>query len=73
MNEVGLGPIKKELNELGGWPMAGIPNTLGKYDFKDEMIKLLSLQESTLISVFVQPDAYDTSKYTINVSTLLMN
>lgn len=68
LNEVGLNPIRVELNDLGGWPIAGIPNTLGQYNFKDEMIKLLSMQENSLVSVIVAPDAFDTSKYTINVS-----
>lgn len=68
LNEVGLGPVKKELLELGGWPIGGIPNTLDQYDFKDEMIKLLAHQESALVSVFVSPDAFDTSRYTISVS-----
>lgn len=68
LNEVGLNPIRMELNDLGGWPIAGIPNTLGQYSFEDEMVKLLSMQESALVSVFVAPDAFDTSGYTINVS-----
>ena len=57
-----------ELSELGGWPVGGVPTVNGPYNFKDELVKLLALQEMPLVSVFVQPDAFDTSKYTLFVS-----